>query len=103
MKRLLRCIILFAAALAFVPFLPLYIERTMMRSWRVDHAGDIIEWGWALRTLTGYWSDYRYFTREQDPAFWLKVNLALALFYALLIMFGLDRLIAGLKRRRAAR
>ena len=35
----------FVLALVVVPFLPLYLERTLMRSWRVDRAGDQIDWG----------------------------------------------------------
>lgn len=94
MKRSLRFILMLVVALFIVPFLPLYIERTMVRSWQVDHKGDIIEWGWRLISLRSYWSDYNYIKREQDPAFWLSVNLALALIYALAIAFIIDRIIA---------
>ena len=94
MKRLLRFIIVVAAALAFVPFLPLYVERTLLRSWRMDHTGDLIEWGWKICSLREYWNDYQYISREQSPAFWLAVNLALAFIYALLIALVVDRLIA---------
>jgi hypothetical protein len=103
MKRLVRFIITLVAAVAVLPFVPLYIERTMIRSWRTDHAGDVIEWGWALRTLSGYWSDYNYFRPEQRPAFWLAVNVALAITYALTIALGLDQLLMWRKRRREAR
>jgi hypothetical protein len=65
MKRSVRFILLLAVALGFVPFVPLYIERTMMRSWRVDHVGDVIEWGWKVCTLNNFWSDYSYLSREQ--------------------------------------
>lgn len=63
----------------------------MMRSWRFDQAGDVIEWGWRLCTLSGYWSNYSYFRPEQNPAFWLGANLALALGYGLLITLIVDR------------
>jgi hypothetical protein len=91
-------VIILAPALMLVPFLPFYIERTMMRSWRVDHAGDVIEWGWKFCTLRAYWSDYSYLSSEQRPAFWLAVNIALAFVYALVITIILDRLIARRKR-----
>jgi hypothetical protein len=98
MKRTLRFSLVLAAALAVVPFLPLYIERTMMRSMVIGHAGDVIEWGWRVRTLADYWSDYKYFTREQEPAMWLGVNLVLAFIYALVIALIVDRILARRKR-----
>lgn len=69
MKRLLRFTVLLVVALAFVPFLPLYLERTMRRSWRMDHAGDIIEWGWKICSLREFWADYHYIKPKQNPAF----------------------------------
>jgi hypothetical protein len=48
MKRMARLVISFALALIAVPFLPLYIERTMLRSWRVDRLGDQIDWAGSL-------------------------------------------------------
>ena len=102
MKRTLRFSIILTAALAVVPFLPLYIERTMMRSWRVEHAGDLIEWGWKICTLNSYWSNYRYFKREQKPALWLGVNLSLAITYALVVALIVDRILARRKRRRVS-
>jgi len=98
MKRWLRFILLLAVALVFVPFLPLYIERTMLRSWRVDRVGDTIEWGWQVCTLNTFWSNYPYLSREQNPALWLTVNLALAFIYALLIVLGVNWLLARRKR-----
>jgi hypothetical protein len=98
MKRSLRFILLLAVALVLVQFLPLYIERTMVRSWRMDHTGDVIEWGWKLSTLSTFWSDYTYLRPEQKPAFWLTVNLALAFIYALIIVIGIDQYLAHRKR-----
>ena len=98
MKRSLRFVLVLAVALGFVPFLPLFIERTMIRSWRVDHVGDIIEWGWKVCTLNTFWSDYSYLRPEQQPGLWLTVNFALALVYALAIAVGSDQLLA--RRRR---
>lgn len=93
MKRSLSFAFLLVVALALVPFLPLYIERTMARSWRVDQTGDVVEWGWRVCTLSSYWSDYRYIRPEQNAAFWLGVNLLLALIYALAIAFVVDRIL----------
>src|SRR6185436_1705274 len=97
MNRTFRFSIVFGAALAVVPFLPLYVERTMMRSMVIGHAGDVIKWGWKICTLTDYWSNYRYFNREQDPAMWLGVNLALAFIYALVIALIVDRVLGHRK------
>jgi hypothetical protein len=99
MKRLLRFAIVLIVALALVPFLPLYVERTMMRSWRVDGGGDLIEWGWKLCTLRSFWSDYSYFRPEQRPALWLGVNLALGFTYALVIALVIDKFFARRERR----
>lgn len=99
MRRAPRFFIVLAAALAAVPFLPLYIERTMLRSWRVDRVGDVIEWGWKICTLKSYWSNYDHFSREQNPALWLSVNIVLAISYALVIALIDDRALARRKRR----
>jgi hypothetical protein len=99
MKRPHRFFALFAAALAVVPFLPLYVERTFVRLFLVSGAsGDTVKWGWALRTLAGFWSHYHYFTPEQRPALWLCVNVALAFAYALLLALAADRLIKRVVR-----
>jgi hypothetical protein len=100
MKRTLRFVIILAVALAAVPFVPLYIERTMLRSWRMDHKADLIEWGWKICSLSTFWSDYIHLSREEAPAFWLKVNLGLALIYALVIAFGIDQFFTRRRRRR---
>ena len=103
-ERPFRFFALFVAALSVVPFMPLYVERTFVRSWGPGMAGDAVEWGWALRTLAGFWSDYDYFRPEQRPALWLCVNVALAVAYAVLITLVADRLlvrISGFKSRRS--
>ena len=102
MKRTLRFTIILVAALAVVPFLPLYIERTMLRSWQVDRVGDVVEWGWKICTLESYWSNYRYFRPEQNPAWWLGVNLALAFTYALVIALIVDQVLMWLKGRKGS-
>jgi len=107
-KRSLRYVLVFVAALALAPFLPLYVERTMLRSWLVNPPGTRVDWGWKLTTLTGYWSNYTYLDSEQLPALWLTVNLALAFFYALIIAVVINRLLRVVsgqfrKRTRPAR
>jgi hypothetical protein len=99
MKRLLRFVIMLAVALGVVPFLPLYIERTMLRSWLMNPPGTRIDWGWKICSLSEYWSDYPHITREQRPAVWLAVNLALAFIYALIIALSIDQILARRKRR----
>jgi hypothetical protein len=104
LSRPFRFVALFVAALAVVPFLPLYVERTFVRLFLVNGAaGDTVKWGWALRTLAGFWSDYRYFQPEQQPALWLCVNVGLAFAYALLVALAADLLIKRLVRVRRAR
>jgi hypothetical protein len=80
-----RISVLIALALAVVPFLPLYVQRTMTRSQHIGHVGDVIEWGWAVCTLSRCWSNYSYLRSELNQTFWLGVNLALAIVYAALI------------------
>jgi hypothetical protein len=85
MKPPLRFAIVFAAALAFVLFLPLYVERTMTHVMFADGSGGAIEWGWKRCRLSRFWSDYHYLRPEQNPGLWLTVNVALAFTYALVI------------------
>ena len=94
MKRAARLMATFVLALVVVPFLPLYLERTLMRSWRVDRAGDQIDWGWKLTSLTNYWSNYNYMAREQRPALWLALDVALAGLYALIFAVVIDQALA---------
>lgn len=58
------------------------------------------EWGWKVCSLNESWSDYPHITREQKPAVWLAVNIALAFIYALLLAAGIDQFLAWRKRRR---
>jgi hypothetical protein len=101
MKRLLRFVLVLAVALVLVPFLPLYIGRTMLRSFRTGQLGDAIQWGWKICSLSEYWSNYRYFSREQNPALWLSVNLALAIVYAVVIALCVDLFFRSWRRRKA--
>lgn len=100
MRRAARLAISFVLALVVVPFLPLYVERTMLRSWRVDRVGDQIDWGWKLTSLNEYWSNYRYMGREQRPALWLTLDIALAVLYALIFAIAIDLALARRKRRK---
>ena len=82
MKRPPPLPVIFAIALAIVCYLPLYAERTMTEIMFADGSGGAIEWGWKRCTLREYCADYRYMRREQTPAIWLAVDIALAISYA---------------------
>ncbi len=99
MKRSIRFFLLLAVALGFVPFLPLYIERTMLRSWLMSPPYTLIEWGWKRCSLNEYWADYHFIRPEQKPALWLAVNLALAFIYAVGIAFVIDQFLARRRER----
>jgi len=58
------------------------------------HGTGTIEWGWKRCSLFEFSSVHQYMRPEQKPALWLAVNVALAITYALLIAFGLDRLLS---------
>ena len=90
MKRSVPLAVVFAIALTIVALLPIYIERTMTHVMFADGSGGAIEWGWKRCTLRSYWADYRYMRRQQQPAMWLGMNLALALGYASLIAVPLN-------------
>lgn len=85
---------MFAVGLAVVSFLPLYIERTMTHVMFAHRGGGAIEWGWKICTLRSFCLNYHYLRREQNPAFWLTVNLALAFVYAWLIAFCVETFLA---------
>ncbi|HWM24012.1 MAG TPA: hypothetical protein VNP98_04260 [Chthoniobacterales bacterium] len=74
-----------ALALAFVTFLPLYVERTMTRIMFADGSGGAIEWNWKICTLWTFFSDYRYFRHHPHPELWIAANVALTIAYALII------------------
>lgn len=99
MKPLFRCAIVFAVALAVVPFLPLYLERTMTHVMFAHGGGGAIEWGWKFCTLRTFFSDYRYFRHHPHPGLWIAMNIALGLLYALAIALVLTRI---LRRKRLA-
>jgi|ERR1700674_2011962 len=99
MRRPLRFAIGFAVGLVVVSFLPLYLERTMTHVMFAHGGGGAIEWAWKVCTLRSFWLDYHYLRREQNPAFWLTVNVALAFTYALLIAFCREIFLARKARR----
>lgn len=99
MKRALRFALLFLLGLIVVPFLPLYVERTMLRSFGPTLRGDLITWGWKVCTLSTFWSDYQYLSREESPKFWLAVNLGLGVLYASVLVLGVDFFLTRRKRK----
>ena len=94
MKRQIAFAAVFIISLALVSFLPLYVERTMMHVMFADGSGGAIHWGWKRCTLQEYWVTRRYMRREQNPAMWLGVNIALALGYASITTFAVSPLLA---------
>ena len=99
-RRFLRLTVAFILALVVTPWLPLFIERTFLRSWRVDRLGDQIDWGWKLVSLHEYWSNYRYMNREQRPALWLAVDVGLMMLYAFVFAVLIDQIFERLKKGR---
>ena len=97
MKRPLPFAAVFAIALVFVSFLPLYVERTMREVLFADGSGGAIEWGWRHCARREFCSDYHHMYSEQNPDLWLTVNIALALTYALAIAFFVELI---LRRKR---
>jgi hypothetical protein len=88
-----------AGGLAFVSFLPLYIERTMTHVMFAHGGGGAIDWGWKICTLRSFWVDYHYLRREQNPALWLTVNVALAFTYAFLLALCVEAFLARKARQ----
>lgn len=86
-------------ALALVSLLPVYPRRTMTRSQVTGHAGDVIEWGFELRSLSGFFDGYAYMRPEEHPTANLVANLALAALLASALAFAAARLWA---RRRGS-
>ena len=61
--------------------------------------GGAIWWGWKICTLRSFWLDYHYLRREQNPAFWLTLNVALAVIYALVAAFCVEAFFARKARQ----
>jgi hypothetical protein len=101
MKPLFRFAMVLPVALAFVPFLPLFVERTMLHVMFAHGGGGTIEWGWKRCTLSRFWSDYHYLQPEQDPSFWLSINVGLALTYSLAIALIFDLVFRSMTMRKS--
>lgn len=97
MKPPLRFAIVFAGVLALVPFLPLYVKRTITHVMFAHGGGGAIEWDWKICTLRMFWLDYRYFRHQPHRALWITMSVALAFTYALALAFFVA-LILGWKR-----
>ena len=85
MKSPLRFAIVLVVALAFVPFLPFYVEQTMTELMFADGSGGAIKWGWKICSLKTFLSDCRYFRHQPHPELWIALNVGLAFTYALAI------------------
>ena len=96
LTRFLKFFVLFVATLPIVAFLPLFIERTMIRS--QTSGGDVIDYEWKIRTLYGFLSNYNYFRPEEYFAVSLAVNLILAFVYAFIAALFVFLLISIIKR-----
>ena len=77
-----RFFAVFALSCVGLPFLPLYLERTMVRSQLSGRQGDRIDLGVSARTLRGFLSDRRYMRPEQQPEIFLALNVTLMMGYA---------------------
>ncbi|HMS39916.1 MAG TPA: hypothetical protein PKE69_06810 [Pyrinomonadaceae bacterium] len=99
-KRILQFIVIFFAALPIVSFLPLFFERTMIRSQVMGNGGDVIRYDWKIRTFYGFLSNYEYFRPEEYFSFLLAVNLILACVYAFIVAFIIFSLFTIIKRRK---
>lgn len=100
-KRLLQFILIFILAVVIFSRLPLYVERTMVRLYRIDTASDEIQWGWRLRTLPDFLSSKATMARAQRPEVWLRINLLLACGYASLAALLADRALMRCSARRS--
>ncbi len=69
----------------------------MVRSQHAGRVGDLITFGFSLRTLAGIVSDLRYMRPEQHPGLVLAMNGVLLLIYAVGAALIVDRLV---ERRR---
>ena len=98
MKRRVPLAVIFAIAVAVAALLPLYVERTMTHVMFADGSGGAIEWGWKRCTLREFCADYRYMRREQEPARWLGINLALLFLYGSIATFALKPIAAPNRR-----
>lgn len=97
--------VLFAIALSVAAFLPLCVERTMthvMFAHPDAHGrGGTVEWGWKRCTFVDFCATYPHMSREQEPAVWLGLNIALMFLYAGVISFPLNALLKAFPRKKS--
>jgi hypothetical protein len=98
MKRRMPLAVIFAIGLMVAALLPLYVERTMTHVMFADGSGGAIERGWKRCTLREFCADYHYMRREQEPARWLGINLALLFLYGSIATFVLKPIAAPHRR-----
>jgi hypothetical protein len=87
MKPLAKLAISCGGALVAVPFLPIYVRRSMTRSFR-ESGGDLISWNWELESIPSFFENMRYLRPEESRYLYLALNLGLCLVYAGLLGFG---------------
>lgn len=90
MKRFITFAALFIIAFPLVSFLPLFVERTMTRSQTSGGSGDTIDWSWKIRTFYDLSSNLKFSRPEENFAFYLAVNIVLALLYSFVFAFFLN-------------
>ncbi|MEJ7734638.1 MAG: hypothetical protein WKG00_36270 [Polyangiaceae bacterium] len=90
-----------AIAVAVGPFLPLYVRRSMMRSFRSE-GGDSISWRWDFSTLPRFIGDMRTMRPEESKHLYLAFNLGLCALWIALLAFALAAAWSRLARERPA-
>ena len=71
----------------------------MMELMFADGSGGKIEWCWKRCSLRVFYADYPHLDREQDPGFWLAVNVGLAFAYATVIAFAASRALRATEQK----
>lgn len=98
MRSSLRFALCLLPSLTLVSLLPIYPRRLMTRSHASGHAGDIIEYGFELTSVPGFFDDFQYMRPEQHPTLNLVAVLLLAGLLASAVAFGAARLWARQRR-----
>jgi hypothetical protein len=99
MRPSLRFLLCLLPSLALAAILPIYPRVTMTRSQVIGHAGDVIDWGFELCSLPGFFDDFHYMGPEQHPTLNLIVVLLLAALIASALAFGASKWWARRPRR----
>jgi hypothetical protein len=87
----LRFLLCLLPSLALVSLLPIYPRVTMTRLQMSDRAGDVVEWGFELCSLPGFFDDLGYMRPEQHPTANLVAVLLFAGSLAAILAFGATR------------